>query len=52
MSPVDAGPPIATVNPTTGELLQIFEPYDAVAVETRLAKAAAAARIWARSTFG
>ena len=29
MSPVDAGPPIATVNPVNGELLQSFEPFDA-----------------------
>ena len=33
MSPVDAGPPIATVNPVNGELLQLFEPYDAAGVE-------------------
>ncbi len=51
MSPADAGPPIATVNPTNGELLQLFEPYDAAAVETRLAKAAAAAPLWARATW-
>ena len=43
MTPVDAGPPIATVNPVNGELLQSFEPYDAAAVETRLATAATAA---------
>ncbi len=51
MSPVEAGPPIATVNPVTGELLQSFEPYDAAGVESRLALAAAAAREWARTTF-
>ncbi|HUY65194.1 MAG TPA: aldehyde dehydrogenase family protein [Acidimicrobiales bacterium] len=51
MSPVDAGPPIATVNPATGELLQSFEPYDAAGVEARLAVAAAAATAWAKSTF-
>ena len=41
MSPVDSGPPIATVNPANGELLQSFEPLDAAAVEARLATAAA-----------
>jgi succinate-semialdehyde dehydrogenase/glutarate-semialdehyde dehydrogenase len=51
MSPVDAGPPIATVNPSTGELLQSFEPYDAAAVEARLAVAASAVPLWAKSTF-
>ncbi|HEV3132983.1 MAG TPA: aldehyde dehydrogenase family protein, partial [Acidimicrobiales bacterium] len=51
MSPVDAGPPIATVNPSTGELLQSFEPYDAAGVEARLAVAASAAPLWAKSTF-
>jgi succinate-semialdehyde dehydrogenase / glutarate-semialdehyde dehydrogenase len=51
MSPVDAGPPIATINPTTGELLQSFEPYDAAGVEARLAVAAAAVPLWAKSTF-
>ena len=51
MSPVDAGPPIATVNPSTGDLLQSFEPYDAAGVEARLAVAASAAPLWAKSTF-
>ena len=51
MTPVDAGPPIATVNPVNGELLQSFEPLDAAAVETRLATAAAAAPRWAATTF-
>jgi succinate-semialdehyde dehydrogenase/glutarate-semialdehyde dehydrogenase len=51
MSPVDSGPPLATVNPTNGELLQSFEPYDAATVESRLAVAAAAASDWATSTF-
>ncbi len=51
MSPADAGPPIATVNPVNGELLQSFEPYDAVGVESRLAAAAAAVPVWAASTF-
>lgn len=51
MSPADAGPPIATVNPATGELLESFEPLDATAVEVRLAAAAACAPVWARSTF-
>jgi len=51
MSPVDAGPPIATVNPATGELLQSFEPYDDAGVERRLAAAASAAPLWARRPF-
>ncbi len=51
MRPADAGPPIATVNPATGELLEWFEPLDATAVEARLAAAAACAPVWARSTF-
>ena len=51
MSPVDSGPPIATVNPANGELLQSFEPYDAAGVESRLAAAAAGAALWAKSTF-
>jgi succinate-semialdehyde dehydrogenase/glutarate-semialdehyde dehydrogenase len=45
------GPPIATVNPATGELLESFEPMDAAAVEVRLATAAAGAAHWAQSTF-
>jgi len=51
MSSVDAGPPIATVNPATGQLLQSFEPYDDAGVERRLAAAASAAPSWARSRF-
>ena len=51
MSPANAGPPIATVNPVNGELLQSFEPFDAAAVEARLAAAAAAVPAWASSTF-
>jgi succinate-semialdehyde dehydrogenase/glutarate-semialdehyde dehydrogenase len=51
MSPADAGPPIATVNPVNGELLQSFEPLDAEALDARLATAAAAAPVWAASTF-
>ncbi len=51
MSPVDAGPPIATVNPANGMLLQSFEPYDAAGVESRLAAAAATGPSWARSSF-
>ena len=45
------GPPIATINPATGELLETFEPMDAAAVEARLATAAAGAAHWAQSTF-
>src|ERR1700722_8359004 len=51
MTPVESGPPIATVNPVNGELLQSFEPFDAAAVETRLAAAAIAAPAWASTTF-
>jgi succinate-semialdehyde dehydrogenase/glutarate-semialdehyde dehydrogenase len=51
VSPADAGPPIAVVNPATGELVESFEPYDAAAVDARLAAAAAAAPEWARTTF-
>jgi succinate-semialdehyde dehydrogenase/glutarate-semialdehyde dehydrogenase len=51
MSPVDVGPPIATVNPTTGELLESFEPLSDAEVEGRLATAAAGATRWAASTF-
>jgi succinate-semialdehyde dehydrogenase/glutarate-semialdehyde dehydrogenase len=51
MPSADPGPPIATVNPATGELLQSFEPYDAAAVEARLAAAAACVPVWAASTF-
>jgi succinate-semialdehyde dehydrogenase/glutarate-semialdehyde dehydrogenase len=51
MSTVDAGPPIATINPVTGQLVQAFEPYDSAGVERRLAAAATAAPLWARSTF-
>jgi succinate-semialdehyde dehydrogenase/glutarate-semialdehyde dehydrogenase len=51
MSPADAGPPIATINPATGELLESFEPYDANGVEKRLALAAQAVPIWAATSF-
>ncbi len=51
MTPADAGPPIASVNPTTGELLQSFEPFDAAAVDHRLANAKAAAGRWAATSF-
>jgi succinate-semialdehyde dehydrogenase/glutarate-semialdehyde dehydrogenase len=51
MSPVDAGPPIATINPANGQLLESFEPYDDTAVEHRLARAADGAVLWARSSF-
>jgi succinate-semialdehyde dehydrogenase/glutarate-semialdehyde dehydrogenase len=52
MTPVPSGPPLATVNPTTGETLQRFEPLDAAEVETRLAQAASAATIWASTPVG
>lgn len=51
MSAADFGPPIATINPATGELLESFEPYDAARVETILSTAASCATEWARSTF-
>jgi len=51
MSQNPAGPPIATVNPTTGETLERFEPYDAEEVEVRLAAAAAGAAAWAATDF-
>jgi succinate-semialdehyde dehydrogenase / glutarate-semialdehyde dehydrogenase len=51
MPAAESGPPIATVNPATGELLETFEPMDAAAVEARLATAAAGAATWATSTF-
>jgi succinate-semialdehyde dehydrogenase / glutarate-semialdehyde dehydrogenase len=51
MTPTDAGPPLASVNPATGELLQSFEPFDAAEVETRLALAAEVAPQWAATSF-
>jgi len=51
MAPPDPGPPIATTNPATGEVLQSFDPYDAETVEWHLARAARGAPEWARSTF-
>ena len=51
MSPADAGPPIATINPSNGVLVDSFEPYDDAGVESRLAAAAAGAAVWAKSSF-
>ncbi len=51
MHPADGGPPIASVNPTNGELLESFEPYDDAAVESRVQTAATAAASWAGTTF-
>ncbi len=51
MSAAAFGPPIATVNPATGELLESFEPYDDARVEACLAAAASCAAEWAHSTF-
>ena len=51
MSPDDAGPPLATVNPATGELLESFEPFDAAEVERRLATAEEGAATWAATGF-
>ena len=51
MTPADSGPPIASVNPTTGELIESFEPFDSSAVERRLATAEEAASRWSSTTF-
>ena len=51
MSAADFGPPIATVNPTTGELLESFEPFDDARVEAILDTASSCAASWAHSTF-
>jgi succinate-semialdehyde dehydrogenase/glutarate-semialdehyde dehydrogenase len=51
VTPADAGPPIASVNPTTGELIESFEPFDAAAVERRLGNAEEAAVEWASTSF-
>jgi succinate-semialdehyde dehydrogenase/glutarate-semialdehyde dehydrogenase len=37
---------IATINPATGETVARFEPYDAAAIETRIANAAVARDVW------
>jgi succinate-semialdehyde dehydrogenase/glutarate-semialdehyde dehydrogenase len=52
MTSAPFGPPLATVNPTTGETLQRFEPFDAAEVENRLAAAASAATVWAATPVG
>ena len=49
MTSPPAGPPIATVNPTTGDVLETFEPLGPEAVEERLALAATAAAAWGRT---
>ena len=51
MHALDPGPPIATVNPATGELLETFEHLDANALEDRLVVAASGAAVWAATTF-
>jgi succinate-semialdehyde dehydrogenase/glutarate-semialdehyde dehydrogenase len=51
MPSTETGPPLATVNPATGELLESFEPYDAAEVDRRLTLAAAAAVHWATTGF-
>lgn len=51
MNPTDTGPSLASINPTTGELLESFEPFDAEEVEMRLATAAEAAADWAATGF-
>jgi succinate-semialdehyde dehydrogenase/glutarate-semialdehyde dehydrogenase len=52
MTSVPFGPPLASVNPTTGETLQRFEPFDAAEVENRLAAAESAAMVWAATPVG
>jgi succinate-semialdehyde dehydrogenase/glutarate-semialdehyde dehydrogenase len=52
MTSAPFGPPLATVNPTTGETLQRFEPFDGAEVENRLAAAEAAATVWAATPVG
>ncbi len=42
---------IATVNPTTGQVLKTFEPLNDAEVEDRLARAAAAFRSYRRTSF-
>ena len=42
---------IATVDPTTGETLETFEPLTEAEVEDRLARAAAAFRSYRRTSF-
>ncbi len=42
---------IASINPTTGETLHVFEPWGAPAVEAALARAAAARAMWAAAGF-
>jgi succinate-semialdehyde dehydrogenase/glutarate-semialdehyde dehydrogenase len=42
---------IATVNPTTGETLKTFEPFDDAEVERRLALADRAYRAYRRTTL-
>ena len=51
MPAVDPGPPLATTDPTTGEVLETFAPLDDAALEARLAVAAAAGRTWAATSF-
>jgi succinate-semialdehyde dehydrogenase / glutarate-semialdehyde dehydrogenase len=38
--------PIATINPATGQIVKTFAPHTAAEIESRLARAAAAARRW------
>ena len=51
MTTPDAGPPLATTNPATGELVESFEPFDAAEVDRRLDLAERAAAEWATTTF-
>ena len=46
------GPPLVSVNPATGQTIETFAALRADAVEERLASAATAAGIWARTPMG
>src|SRR5205823_14481472 len=43
--------PIATINPTTGEKLKEFSPFDDAEIEKRLSRAEEAFRRYRRTTF-
>jgi succinate-semialdehyde dehydrogenase/glutarate-semialdehyde dehydrogenase len=43
--------PISTIDPTTGAVVQVFEPHDADEVERRIARATSAAALLRRTTF-
>jgi succinate-semialdehyde dehydrogenase/glutarate-semialdehyde dehydrogenase len=45
-------PAIASINPTTGETIRVFEPLNPVELQTRLARAGDAYRLWRRTSVG